>query len=48
MGAIFYPGLKNSRDRMIATLGTRYVEGREKNGADNRGNEIDPRDLRRV
>lgn len=42
-------GIEKLCDRMIATLGeTRYVEGREKNGADNRGNEIDPRDLRRV
>lgn len=42
-------GIEKLCDRMIATLGeTRYVEGRETNGADNRGNEIDPRDLRRV
>lgn len=42
-------GIEKLCDRMIATLGeTRYVEGRETNGTDNRGNEIDPRDLRRV
>lgn len=50
-GGDILSGIEKLCDRMIATLGeTRNVEGRgeEKNGADNRGNEIDPRDLRRV